>query len=54
MRGAYTQYLKQKGCKPQCKCKPLKIHPDLLKEESAELRRARIQNGAEPDMKNGK
>jgi hypothetical protein len=25
-----------------------------LKEESAELRRARIQNGAEPDMKNGK
>ena len=45
MRGAYTQYCKEKGNAVE--------HAHALRKEEAELRLARIQNNKEPSHKNG-
>ena len=50
MRGAYFQYLKQKGSRKTGAVEEAAAR----NKEAAELRLARIQNGKEPSMKNGK
>lgn len=50
MRGAYIQYLKSKGSR---KTNAVEQACALVKEQ-AEVRLARIANGAHPDYKNGK
>ncbi len=57
MRGAYTQYLIQrgKGCCGGTSCKTAAVEKAFaLEKEKAELRLARIQNGKDPAYKNGK
>jgi hypothetical protein len=45
MRGAYTQYIKEKGDAVE--------QAHALRKEKAKLRLARIQNNKEPSHKNG-
>lgn len=49
MRGAYTQYIKSKGVKPEDAVE----QAAALHKEKCELRLARIMNGKEPKYKNG-
>ncbi|HVI71341.1 MAG TPA: hypothetical protein VM656_07635, partial [Pyrinomonadaceae bacterium] len=49
MRGAYTQYVKSKGVRPEDVVEQAKARH----KEQCELRLARIMNGKEPGYKNG-
>jgi len=51
MRGAYVQFIRTKGTSLYTAAVE-RAHN--LRKEEAELRLARITNGAEPDMRNGK
>lgn len=54
MRGAYTQYVKQKGCCGSVRQCPATEAAHAKRKEDAELRLARIQNGKHESYQNGK
>ena len=53
MRGAYYQFVKEKGC-PVSRLSDTTEQARVKASEEAELRLARIANGSHPDYKNGK